>query len=45
MQQKGDAMMHWLADPLVDRPEIAIIVAMGAGFWIGRFQVKGIGRC
>ena len=35
--------MTWLQDALVEHPEIAVFLAIAAGFWIGRFSYKGIG--
>jgi putative transport protein len=36
-------MMELLAQALINQPEIAIFLALGLGFWIGKFQYKGIG--
>ncbi|SDE13765.1 aspartate-alanine antiporter [Glycomyces harbinensis] len=35
-------MWHWLSDALVAHPEIAIFLALGAGFFIGKLKIKGI---
>lgn len=35
--------MQWLWQAFVDHPEIAIFLALGVGFWVGKFEVKGIG--
>lgn len=35
--------MSWLSDTLVAHPEIAIFLALAAGFYVGRFSYRGIG--
>lgn len=35
-------MWNWLVDSLVAHPEIAIFLALGLGFFIGKVKVKGI---
>lgn len=35
--------MEFLAQAFINHPEIAIFLALGLGFWIGKFQYKGIG--
>lgn len=35
--------MEWLFQSLIDHPEIAVFLALGGGFFVGKFQVKGIG--
>ena len=35
--------MSWLTDTLVAHPEIAIFLALAAGFYVGRFSYRGLG--
>ncbi|GAA2135227.1 aspartate-alanine antiporter [Glycomyces algeriensis] len=36
------AVWDWLSDALVAHPEIAIFLALGLGFFVGKFKIKGI---
>ncbi|MEU6859226.1 aspartate-alanine antiporter [Glycomyces sp. NPDC046736] len=38
----GVAVWHWLTESLVAHPEIAIFLALGLGFFIGKLKIKGI---
>lgn len=38
----GVAVWNWLSDALVAHPEIAIFLALGLGFIIGKLTIKGI---
>lgn len=35
--------MQWLWQAFIDNPQIPIFLALGLGFWVGKFQIKGIG--
>jgi putative transport protein len=35
--------MQWLAQALHKYPELAVFVAVGLGYWVGAFKVKGFG--
>lgn len=35
--------MDWLAQSMQKNPELAVFLAIGIGYWIGRFKVKGVG--
>lgn len=35
--------MQWLAQALQKYPELAVFLAVGAGYWLGGFKVKGFG--
>lgn len=35
--------MHWIAETLRTYPEIAIFIALAAGYWIGDIKFKGFG--
>ncbi len=35
--------MNWLQEALIDHPEIAVFLVLAAGFWFGRFTIKGLG--
>ncbi|MFG3341193.1 aspartate-alanine antiporter [Glycomyces sp. NPDC048151] len=36
------AVWNWLSDALVAHPEIAIFLALGLGFFVGKLKIKGI---
>jgi putative transport protein len=35
--------MAWIRETIVDHPEIAVFLALGVGFFVGRFSYRGIG--
>ncbi|MDP4331997.1 hypothetical protein Q7F20_01300 [Curtobacterium sp. A7_M15] len=35
--------MHWIGSVLTEHPEIAVFLALGIGFFVGKFSYKGIG--
>jgi len=35
--------MNWLTPFMTQHPEIAVFLAIGIGYWIGRFKFKGVG--
>lgn len=35
--------MGWLQEALVEHPEVAVFLALAAGFWLDRFTIKGLG--
>jgi putative transport protein len=35
--------MSWIRDTIIDHPEIAVFLALGVGFFVGRFSYRGIG--
>src|SRR3954452_3687055 len=35
--------MEWLAGYLAKYPEIAVFLAIGLGYWVGSWKVRGIG--
>lgn len=35
--------MSWIRDTIVDHPEIAVFLALGVGFFVGKFSYRGIG--
>ncbi|MEV7974049.1 hypothetical protein [Cellulomonas sp. NPDC089187] len=35
--------MTWFAQTLIDHPEIAVLLTVGLGFWVGRIHYKSIG--
>ncbi len=35
--------MTWLQEALIEHPEAAVFLALAAGFWFGRFTIKGFG--
>ncbi|APV51264.1 aspartate-alanine antiporter [Betaproteobacteria bacterium GR16-43] len=35
--------MEWLAPYFEKNPELAVFLAIGVGYWIGKFKVKGVG--
>lgn len=35
--------MTWIKDTIVEHPEIAVFLALGVGFFVGKFSYRGIG--
>ncbi|MCS6560530.1 hypothetical protein N8D74_14460 [Curtobacterium flaccumfaciens] len=35
--------MTWVRDTIIEHPEIAVFLALGVGFFVGRFSYRGIG--
>lgn len=35
--------MTWVRDTIIEHPEIAVFLALGIGFFVGRFSYRGIG--
>ncbi|QQD77451.1 hypothetical protein I8920_06950 [Curtobacterium sp. YC1] len=35
--------MSWFRDTIIEHPEIAVFLALGIGFFVGRFSYRGIG--
>lgn len=35
--------MDWMASSLQKNPELAVFLAIGIGYWIGKFKFKGVG--
>ena len=35
--------MDWLVQILVKNPELPVFLAIGVGYWIGKFKYKGVG--
>jgi putative transport protein len=35
--------MDWLTPVLIKSPELAVFLAIGVGYWIGKFKFKGVG--
>src|SRR5215470_278433 len=35
--------MEWLVQLLVRNPELPVFLAIGVGYWIGKFKYKGVG--
>ncbi|QJR10822.1 Aspartate/alanine antiporter [Usitatibacter rugosus] len=35
--------MHWLLPYFEKNPELAVFLAIGVGYWIGKWKVKGVG--
>jgi hypothetical protein len=35
--------MTWVRDTIIEHPEIAVFLALGVGFFVGRFSDRGIG--
>ena len=34
------AMMDWIKHALQDYPEVALFLALAAGYWVGRLRIK-----